>query len=197
MIGVGFGQRVAQTCFTAIDFESAGVARGRTDSPVQIGWGTMVGAEIAAGSFFMSYLATDSEITWAAQRVHGIVRADLVHAPRLESLWPQVNAALRGSVILAHGAGTEKRFLRAYPLHGFGPWLDTLALARRLFPGLADYSLSAVIEVLQLKPALDVLCPGLPWHHALYDAVACLVFLRHVIVELDATTWPLERLLGD
>ncbi|MFR0851333.1 MAG: 3'-5' exonuclease, partial [Akkermansia sp.] len=57
--------------FAAIDFESAGAARGDTDQPVQIG--------IAACSFlevepelWTSYIATDRPVLWSASQVHGI-----------------------------------------------------------------------------------------------------------------------------
>jgi DNA polymerase-3 subunit epsilon len=185
---------IAETDFVAIDFESAGVARGSTDAPVQIAWAAMRGIGIAPESFFMSYLRTDRPITWAAQRVHGITRAHLADAPSLPELWPQVRQALSGRVLVAHGMGTEKRFLRTFPLHGFGPWVDTLSLARRLFPSIEEYSLGPLCEALGLTAHLDALCPGKRWHDAQYDAVACLVLLRHIV---DTARWhaePLERL---
>ena len=143
---------IAETDFLAIDFESAGVTRGSTDEPVQIAWAMMRGTGIAPESFFMSYLRTDRAITWAAQRVHGITRAHLADAPSLPELWPQVRQALTGRILVAHGMGTEKRFLRAFPLHGFGPWVDTLPLARRLFPSLGDYSLGPFCDALSTSP---------------------------------------------
>ncbi len=186
---------IGETQFTALDFESAGASRGATDEPVQIGWGGMTGAEIDAASFFTSYLRTEAKITWAAQKVHGITTAHLAGAPSLLELWPQVRPALQGRVVVAHGSGTEKRFLRAFPFHGFGPWVDTLHIARAAWPGRSDYSLGTLIGDLGLKPALDELCPGLPWHHALYDAVACLVLLRHLIHDAGLASEPLDLFL--
>jgi len=185
---------IAETEFVAIDFESAGVTRGATDEPVQIAWATMQGIGIAPESFFMSYLRTDRPITWAAQRVHGITCSHLADAPSLTELWPQVRQALSGRVLVAHGMGTEKRFLRAFPLHGFGPWVDTLPLTRRLFPSLGDYSLGPVCDALSLTPDLNTHCPGKRWHDAQYDAVACLVLLRHIVETARWHLEPLERL---
>jgi DNA polymerase III subunit epsilon len=181
--------------FVALDFESAGAVRGATDEPVQIAWGAMRGAEIDPSTFFASYLRVDRPITWAAQRVHGITRSHLADAPALNDLWPQLRAAMQGRVLVAHGAGTEKRFLRAFPFHGFARWVDTLALTRAVYPQFGDYSLGPILDRLALVSELDELCPGLCWHHALYDSVACLVFLRHLLRQPHLAAAPVEWFL--
>jgi DNA polymerase-3 subunit epsilon len=83
----------------------------------------------------------------------------------MSALWPEFKSRLSGAVVVAHGAGTEKRFLRACPLHGFGPWLDTLALSRAALPGL-DYQLIGGFDdepgLLDAFAALRNLCTGLP-----------------------------------
>ena len=66
-------------------------------------------------------------------------------------LWPAFRSRLAGAVVVAHSAGTEKRFLRTFPMHGFGPWLDTVVLARRAWPNLPDYSLEALITNFGLR----------------------------------------------
>ncbi len=167
--------------FCALDFESAGISRGSTDEPVQIGWASMDGATIDPTSLFVSHLQCEKPITWAAQKVHGITTADLAGAPSLMSLWPRVKAALSGAVVVAHGAGTEKRFLRAFPFHGFGPWLDTLVLAKKFLPHLPDHALSTICDHCGLTPEVSALHPTGRWHDALYDATACLAILRHLM----------------
>lgn len=180
--------------FAAIDFESAGAARGRTDVPVQLG---MAGWSVGAGhtGSFVSYLASEHPITWSARRVHGIRDEDLQGAPALLALWPQVRDRLAGAVVVAHGKGTEKRFLRAFPGHGFGPWVDTLLLARSAWPELPDHSLSALCHAHDLEPAIGRLAPGRRWHDALYDTVASLVLLGHLLEHFDLHDRPLDILL--
>jgi DNA polymerase-3 subunit epsilon len=165
--------------FAAVDFESAGVRKGGTDVPVQIGIALMRGGQI--GETFGSFLGTDQPVTWSAQKVHGIRTEDLVGAPRLPDLWPQVRTLLGGRWVVAHGAATEKRFLRAYPFHGFGPWVDTLKIARAVWPDLASYALGDVIASLGLEAETRALHAGFRWHDALSDALASLVLLRHAI----------------
>jgi len=177
--------------FTAIDFESAGAARGMTDSPVQVGLASW-SLESGHGDAFVSYLFTDQPVQWSAQKVHGIVPADLADAPSLLSLWPELKRRLTGAVVVAHGKGTEKRFLRAFPGHGFGPWIDTLLLARAAWPDLADHSLGALCESHNLTPGIRTIVPGKSWHDALFDAVASLVLLAHLIEALALEDLPVE-----
>ena len=185
-----------QAVFAAIDFESAGVIRGDTDTPIQIGIAVMRGLDTAAVESFVSYLHTDRPVTWQASHVHGITTADLTGAPTMLGLWPEVKARLGGRLIVAHGAGTEKRFLRAYPMHGFGPWVDTLKLARRFWPGVRDYTLETLILAGGQQDALNAACPGRRFHDALYDAVASLLVLRHIILHAGLAELPVDRWLN-
>ncbi|WP_343226010.1 3'-5' exonuclease [Luteolibacter marinus] len=180
--------------FAAIDFESAGAARGRTDVPVQVGvaaWSTAEGH----GEQFVSYLAANAKITWSARKVHGIRDEDLAGAPTLLSLWPEIRNRLGGSVVVAHGKGTEKRFLRTFPGHGFGPWVDTLLLARAAWPDLADHSLSSLCTVRGLADRIQAALPDRRWHDALFDALASLVLLEDLVKEFDLSARPLDWLV--
>ncbi len=166
--------------FTAIDFESAGAARGKTDHPVQVGLASWTADEGHHDSF-VSYLFTDQPIQWAARKVHGIGPEQLTEAPSLLMLWPEFKSRLSGAIVVAHGKGTEKRFLRAFPGHGFGPWIDTLLLARAAWPSLTDHSLGSLCIAHGLTAQVQELVPEKSWHDAHFDAVASLVLLAHVI----------------
>lgn len=172
---------IRETVFAALDFESAGEAPGMTDAPVQAGIAVMRGTELLSGEFFRTYINPQREVTWAAQKVHGISTTQLTAAPDMKSLWPEFRSRLSGNIVVAHAAGTEKRFLRTFPFHGFGPWLDTVRLARRAWPGLRDYSLEGLTGTLGFRGELDSLCPGLRFHDALYDAVGSLLVLRALV----------------
>ena len=127
--------------------------------------------------------------------MHGITPAELADAPALEMLWPEIKQRMRGAGIVAHGKGTEKRFLRAFPGHGFGPWVDTLLLARAVWPGLPDHGLGTVCEALGLVAAVHDAVPGKNWHDALFDAAASLILLRHLIDTLELHDQPVATLM--
>lgn len=163
--------------FAAIDFESAGTAPGLTDEPVQIAI-VHCGA-VAPVVALNSHLRPSRPVTWAARQVHGISDNKLSHAPRLVDLWPQVRSALEGRWVVAHGAATEKRFLRVFPFHGFGPWVDTLALTRAIYPSLPSHALGDTLAALGLVEKITFI--GFRWHDAASDAIASLILLQHLI----------------
>lgn len=186
--------QIRECRFTAIDFESAGAARGRTDAPVQVGLASWSAAD-GHHDTFVSYLHTDQPVQWSARKVHGIGPEHLADAPTLLSLWPELKGRLQGAVVVAHGKGTEKRFLRAFPGHGFGPWLDTLLFSRALWPDLPDHSLGTLCEALGLSNQVAALVPERSWHDALFDSAASLVLLRHGIDTLGLSGHPVESIL--
>jgi len=180
--------------FAAIDFESAGVARGQTDVPIQIGMATLRDGIIS--DHFRSYLSSDRPVAWSARKVHGIEDADLAGAPTLLALWPEVRGRLSRRWVVSHGAGTEKRFLRAFPGHGFGPWVDTLSLFHAAAPETDSHSLSALAMTCGCEAECQAQVPDFRWHDALCDAVASLVLLRWLIAHNDLPDAPAEILLN-
>lgn len=188
-------QPIQSVRFAAIDFESAGADPGKGDVPIQVGIACMGPGEVPVGDLFVSYLATDRPVKWSASRVHGITTSDLANAPRFLDLWPEVAGRMRGSVAVAHGAGTERRFLAAFPGHQFAPWIDTLQLGRRILPQAGSHALGDLCRALELDAEVGGRVPGRDWHDALFDAVASLVLLAHLIRMLDLAEAPLRCLV--
>jgi DNA polymerase-3 subunit epsilon len=184
---------IASQTFAAIDFESAGAQRGKTDVPVQIGMATW-SMESGHIDSYVSYIGTDQSILWSAQKIHGISSEDLAEAPALGLLWPKIKATLSGRPLVAHGHGTEKRYLSAFPGHGFGPWIDTLQLSRAAWPELQSHALGDLCGHFSLTTTVDELVPERTWHDALYDATASLILLEHLIAEFDLAESSLEIL---
>ena len=67
------------------------------------------------------------------------------------------------------------------PMHRFGPWIDTLRIARKAWPSSPSYALEELTAWLGVRPRTDALCPGRAPHDALYDAVAAAVLLSHLL----------------
>ena len=179
--------------FTAIDFESAGASPGHTDVPVQIGlisWSVKKGLHDP----YVSYLQTEQPITWGSQKVHGITTEDLKDAPSFLSLWPLLRERLGDSVVVAHSCGTEKRFLRTFPGHQFGPWVDTLHLIRVLDPDASSHKLGPACASHGIAARLARHVPGKKWHDALYDAAASALLLERFVETYELADSPLENL---
>ena len=173
--------------FASIDFESTGHREGIGDEPIQVGIAVMKGFEIDKSSFFRSYIkpSNDLQITSRSQSVHRIKNEQLQKSPVLFELWPKINELLSKRVVVAHGAGTEKRFLRSFPMHGFDIWIDTLQLAKKVLPQSTDYSLGALIQDIGANEDLKSICPELDWHDALFDAVASLFLLKELLLKAE------------
>jgi len=189
--------KVREISVAALDFESAGERPDEAGVPIQIGIAAMERLEPRPEAFYRSYLNPGRPVTWAARKIHGIGDADLEGAPPLLSLWPEIRARLAGRWVVAHGAGTEKRFLRAFPAHGFGPWIDTLTLSRKILPGRASYALSDLCRELGVESEAAGLLAGFRWHEALSDALASLLLLRRLVHLADVADQPAEILLPE
>jgi len=195
-VGDTAGTLIREIPFASLDFESAGERANEPGVPVQIGIAWMERLDPGPDSFYRSYLRAARPVTWSAQQIHGITDRDLADAPDLLSLWPEVKGRLGGRWIVAHGSGTEKRFLRAFPLHGFGPWVDTLSLSRKVLPGRSSYALSDLVGDLGLEEDARSYLPDFRWHEALSDALASLLLLRKLIELTRIPEHPGEVLLG-
>ncbi|MFZ4386896.1 MAG: exonuclease domain-containing protein [Chthoniobacterales bacterium] len=193
---MGSTASIRKISFAALDFESAGERANEVGVPVQIGIAVMEGLTPDTASFYSSYLKAERPVTWSAQQIHGITNDDLKNAPEFRSLWPELKQRLGGRWIVAHGSGTEKRFLRTFPLHGFGPWVDTLTLSRRILPGRSSYALSDLVSGLSLEGEASRHIPGFRSHEALSDALASLLLLRKLIELSGIADHPGEVLLS-
>lgn len=186
--------KIRETEFAAVDFESAGVMRGHTDVPIQIGIALMRDGIIKREDFFVSFLRTDRPVAWTARQVHGISDDELVGAPTLLELWPEIHSRLVNRCVVAHGAGTEQRFLRVFPGHGFSPWVDTLTLMRKAAPDCESHKLGSLAAAFGVECQCFELIESFRWHDALCDAVASLVLLRRYIELADLADQPIEYL---
>ena len=186
---------IGELSFAALDFESAGERPNEAGIPVQLGVVWMEGLSVSSESFYRSYLKTSRPVTWTARQIHGITDEDLRDAPELLSLWPELKQRLGGRWMVAHGVGTEKRYLRAFPMHGFGPWIDTLTLSRKILTGRSSYALSELAGELSLEAEARALLPDFRWHEALSDALASLLLLKKLIELSGIADHPAETLL--
>lgn len=138
--------------FVALDFETTGYEAGCTNDPWQLGIAVVKGGEIVETRewFFGTALTPD-------------------HEPMMAQ-WETFAPYLEGVPLVAHNIATERTILRRVaPLTAWGPWTDTLKLAKARYRALPSYALGALCELFGLAPEIE----GRTWHDALYDAIAC------------------------
>lgn len=113
------------------------------------------------------------------RKVHGISNLDVATCPAWAEVAPEINRALTDCVLVAHGAHVERRVLGAH-LPDWRPplLLDTLRLAKHVWPGLASYSLPTLVVHADLDmSAVADLQP----HRAGYDTWCAWQLLRALL----------------
>ena len=145
--------------FAAIDFETTGFENGATNEPWQLGIAVVRGGEIVETREFFF------DVEGAPARAH---EADALGT--LQSSFETWQPHLAGRRLVAHNIATERTILtRVAPLTPWGPWTDTLRLAKVRYPRLPSYALGDLCAMFGIVPELE----GRTWHDGLYDAVAC------------------------
>ena len=174
---------IFNACITVLDYETTGAISGYANEPWQIGMVSLKGGKVEPDSMLESLLRVDANRPFNphAPGRHALLRDEIAEAPTPQELWPKIEPRLVGLPLCAHNVATEKKCTRAIaPMHQSGPWIDTLRIARKVWPGCSSYALDDLIVLLDLKSNVDVLCPGKEAHDALYDAVASALLLQHL-----------------
>lgn len=144
------------------------------------------------------------EISSWDREVHGIRDADLSGSELFSENYRQFVEYRKEGVLAAHNRHAENNFLKstwAIPptvpdwrkgigrAQEWGPWIDTLAIYKGLYPGLESYALVELVEQFMLQDDLDRLaekrCPSSrrKAHCALYDALASSLLLIRLASE--------------
>lgn len=149
---------IKQRTWIALDLETTGLSPTE-DRIVEVGAVKFdeTGAEIDTFERLVNPLRRSSP---RAQAVHGISDGELALAPTAAVVLPDFLDFLGdpdSATLLAHNAGFDAGFLGAelarleQPIPGYGV-VDTLALARRMLPGLRSHRLDGLASHLGLDP---------------------------------------------
>lgn len=147
--------------FVAIDFETTGYDDREHNDPWQLGIAVVKRGEIVETKefFFGTALTPDFE-------------------PMMNQ-WDKWSEYLIGKNLVAHNIACERTILtKVAPLTKWGPWTDTLKLAKKRYPGLKSYQLGTLCEAFDCVPEFD----GRTWHDGLYDAIACALLAKRLMI---------------
>ncbi|MEO7912195.1 MAG: exonuclease domain-containing protein [Roseiflexaceae bacterium] len=163
-----------------LDFETTGLSPHQGDRVCEVALQRVVN-----GMVEMSYTTLVNPQRPQSARsfaVNQISAEQLANAPTFFAIAGSLRAALADTVIVAHNAPFDLEFLHAELAHASQPPLrvpsiDTLAIARRLFPKRPSHSLAALATALGSPP---------PSHRAMDDVLALRVVFDDMIVHLAA-----------
>lgn len=145
--------------FVAIDFETTGYENGAVNEPWQLGIAVVKGLKIVeTAEFFFDVAGAPSR------------SGDAESCGTLLDSWDEWYAYIGGKRLVAHNIATERTILtRIAPLTKWGPWVDTMKMAKARYPRLPSYALGDLCRFFGCIPELE----GRSWHDGLFDAVAC------------------------
>jgi|HigsolmetaGSP12D_1036236.scaffolds.fasta_scaffold01174_3 ATP-dependent DNA helicase DinG len=167
--------------FAVLDLETTGTSPEK-DEIIQVGLALMDESG-AVESVYASLVRPSSPIPDWISRLTGITDESVQDAPDLESVMAEIVPLLQDAVLVAHNVRFDAGFLQAaLDRCGYLPFsgrmLDTLELARLVFPTMASYRLSSLTHSLGIGHDRP--------HQADEDALATAELFRQGIGRLRA-----------
>ena len=153
--------------FIAFDLETTGTVAG-ADQIVEIGAVRFINGQVEG--IFSTLVDPRRPIPPGASAVNGISNDMVKGKPYIETLLESFTEFCGDDHLVAHNAPFDAQFLTA-DFKKFdlptpqGLILDTLPIARKVFPGLANYKLGTLIQHLKI--------PSSNFHRAEEDATYC------------------------
>jgi len=172
--------------FIAFDLETTGTLPG-VDKIVEIGAVRFVNGEVEA--VFSTLVDPLRSIPAGASAVNGITDDMVLGKPKIEELLSPFAEFCAEDTLIAHNAAFDYGFLTAdYTRFEMrtprGVILDSYPMAKKIFPGLANYKLSTLVQHLQVEAK--------GFHRAEADATYCAKVLLKMIERITGShmNWP-------
>jgi DNA polymerase-3 subunit epsilon len=168
-------RKLAELTYTVFDTETTGLEPSAGDEIIQIGATRVVNGKLLRGESFDQLVDPKRPIPAAGIPIHGITPEMVAGQPTIETVLPAFHAYAHDTVLVAHNAAFDMRFLQLKEeLTGCRfdqPVLDTLLLSAVVHPNQESHRLEAIAE------RFDVTVIGR--HTALGDAmVTAEIFLK-------------------
>jgi len=172
--------------FIAFDLETTGILAG-VDRIVEIGAVRFVDGEV--DGVFSTLVDPLMPIPPGATKVNGITDDMVKGKPRVEDLLEALADFCADDILIAHNAEFDTQFLTSdIKKHEMkaprGLILDSYPMSKKIFPGLANYRLSTLVQHLNI--------PSAGFHRAEEDASYCGHLLLKMIEKISGShkNWP-------
>ena len=146
------GQSLDDTTYCVFDLETTGISF-RTEKITEIGIMKVRNGEVI--DEFESFVNPEKPIPMRVQEITHITDDMVKDAPTIEEILPKVMDFFGDSVLVAHNANFDTSFIRynceKQGLKFENTYLDTLQLAKELFPDYKKYKLGIIADNLGIK----------------------------------------------
>ena len=145
------GQNI-NTTYCVLDLETTGLS-AKTEKITEIGIMKIQNGEVV--DEFCEFINPEKPIPKRVQEVTNITDEMVANSPTIDVLFPKVLDFIKDSVLVAHNASFDIGFLKNVAKNlGYEfdyTYVDTLPLARKLYPELKKHKLGKIAEHLKIK----------------------------------------------
>jgi DNA polymerase-3 subunit epsilon len=139
---------LARLSYTVFDIETTGLQPAAGDGIVSIGALRIVNGRLLQQESFDQLVKPPCAMSAESTRIHGITDAMLEDQPPIEKVLPQFYRFAEDSVLVAHNAAFDMRFLQLQEartgVRFTQPVLDTLLLSQVIHPHQPQHALEAI-----------------------------------------------------
>jgi DNA polymerase III subunit epsilon len=146
---------LAELAYTAFDTETTGLEPSAGDEIISIGAVRIVNGRLLKNEVFEQLVDPQRALSRESAAIHGISTEALQGQPVIEKVLPALHRFCEDSVLVAHNAAFDMRFLQLKEASSgvsfTQPVLDTLLLSAAVHPGHADHRLESIAERLGVR----------------------------------------------
>ncbi len=141
---------LTELAYTVFDTETTGLSPAGGDAIIQLGAARIVNGKLLRQETFEQLVDPERPIPEASIPIHGISQDMVVGKPRIAQVLPVFHAYAQDTVLVAHNAAFDMRFLQlqeaATGIAFHQPVLDTLLLSAVVHPHQESHRLEAIAE---------------------------------------------------